>query len=97
MKVEILGSGGAVSTPRPACSCRVCAEARREGIPYSRGGPSLFVHGPDVLVDTPEDIKAQLNRSRIEMSYDDLLKLSERLQTDGVEVALAYDTLLVDV
>ena len=65
MKVEILGSGGAVTTPRPGCSCRVCAEAREKGPPYARSGPSFFVHGPDVLIDTPEEIKEQLNRSRV--------------------------------
>jgi len=27
--------------------------------------PSIFVHGPNVLIDTPEEIKEQINRSRI--------------------------------
>lgn len=35
-------------------------------MPYARSGPSVFVHGPDVLIDTPEEIKHQLNRSRVE-------------------------------
>jgi len=65
VRVEFLGTGGAVTTPRPFCDCRVCVEAREKGVPYSRSGPSVFVHGPDVLVDTPEEIKAQLNRSTI--------------------------------
>lgn len=65
MRIEILGSGGATTIPRPGCACRVCAQARDRGIPYSRSGPSLFVHGPDVLIDTPEEIKDQLNRSRV--------------------------------
>ena len=65
MKVEILGSGGALTTPRPGCTCRVCVEARDRGLPYSRTGPSTFVHGPDVLFDTPEEIKDQLNRSQV--------------------------------
>jgi phosphoribosyl 1,2-cyclic phosphate phosphodiesterase len=65
MRIEFLGTGGAIRTPRPGCVCRVCAEARVKGIPYSRGGPSLFVHGPDVLIDTPEEIKAMLNRSQV--------------------------------
>jgi phosphoribosyl 1,2-cyclic phosphate phosphodiesterase len=65
LRVEILGSGGAVTIPRPGCSCRVCVEAREKGVPYSRTGPSLFVHGPDVLIDTPEESKLQLNRSRV--------------------------------
>jgi phosphoribosyl 1,2-cyclic phosphate phosphodiesterase len=65
LKVEILGSGGAVTIPRPGCSCRVCVEAREKGAPYARTGPSVFVHGPDVLIDTPEESKQQLNRSQV--------------------------------
>jgi phosphoribosyl 1,2-cyclic phosphate phosphodiesterase len=65
LRVEILGSGGAVTIPRPGCSCRVCVEARAKGAPYSRTGPSVFVHGPDVLIDTPEESKLQLNRSQV--------------------------------
>ena len=65
MQIEFLGTGGAITTPRPGCSCRICAEARAKGVPYSRGGPSLFVHGPNILVDTPEEIKDLLNRSRV--------------------------------
>jgi phosphoribosyl 1,2-cyclic phosphate phosphodiesterase len=65
VKVEILGSGGAVTIPRPGCSCRVCVEARAKGAPYARTGPSVFVHGPDVLIDTPEESKLQLNRSQV--------------------------------
>jgi phosphoribosyl 1,2-cyclic phosphate phosphodiesterase len=65
MKIEFLGSGGAITTPRPRCTCPLCAEARQKGIPYSRTGPSLFVHGPDVLIDTPEESKMQIDRSRI--------------------------------
>lgn len=65
MRVEFLGSGGSITTPQPGCGCRVCGQARDKGLPYSRGGPSVFVHGPDVLIDTPEEIKEQLNRSQV--------------------------------
>ncbi len=65
MRLEVLGSGGAVTIPRPGCSCRVCVEARAKGVPYERTGPSVFVHGPDVLIDTPEEAKLQLNRSQV--------------------------------
>ncbi len=65
MRIEILGSGGAITTPKPGCSCRVCDQARKLGIPYARTGPSVFVHGPNVLIDTPEEIKDQLNRSQV--------------------------------
>jgi phosphoribosyl 1,2-cyclic phosphate phosphodiesterase len=65
LKVEFLGTGGAIPTPVPGCDCRVCRQARDRGVPYSRLGPSLFVHGPDVLIDTPEEIRYQLNRSTV--------------------------------
>jgi phosphoribosyl 1,2-cyclic phosphate phosphodiesterase len=65
MRIEILGSGGAIATPRPGCACRVCQQARTRGVPYSRGGPSLFVHGPNLLFDTPEEIGLLLNRSQV--------------------------------
>jgi phosphoribosyl 1,2-cyclic phosphate phosphodiesterase len=65
VRIEILGSGGAVTIPRPGCLCRVCVEAREKGAPYARTGPSVFVHGPDVLIDTPEESKEQLNRSDV--------------------------------
>jgi phosphoribosyl 1,2-cyclic phosphate phosphodiesterase len=41
-------------------------EARKKGIPYSRSGPSLFLHDINALFDTPEDIFEQLNREGIE-------------------------------
>lgn len=65
MRVEILGSGGAATIPRPGCACRVCAEARTKGLPYARTGPSTFVCGPNVLFDTPEESKLQLERAGI--------------------------------
>jgi phosphoribosyl 1,2-cyclic phosphate phosphodiesterase len=63
MKLEILGSGGAVATPKPFCPCEVCRLARAGGPADGRLGPSVFVHGPDLLIDTPEEIAVQLNRS----------------------------------
>jgi phosphoribosyl 1,2-cyclic phosphate phosphodiesterase len=66
VRLEFLGTGGAVTTPRPTCSCPVCVEALERGVPYSRTGPSLFLHGWNVLFDTPEESKEQLNRAGIE-------------------------------
>lgn len=65
MRLEILGSGGAATVPRPGCACRVCGEARVKGGRHARTGPSLFVHGPNVLFDTPEESKFQLERAGI--------------------------------
>ncbi|HZU20400.1 MAG TPA: MBL fold metallo-hydrolase [Gaiellaceae bacterium] len=62
MRVEILGSGGAGVTPRPQCRCAICIRAREHGAPYARTGPSVFVHGPDVLIDTPEESVSQIDR-----------------------------------
>jgi phosphoribosyl 1,2-cyclic phosphate phosphodiesterase len=65
MRIELLGTGGATTIPRPGCNCQICLVAKKRGIPYSRTGPSLFVHGPNVLIDTPEEIGIQLSRSQI--------------------------------
>ena len=65
LDLEILGSGGAFATPRVGCCCDVCREAYERGIPYARSGPSTFLHGPDVLFDTPEESRDQLVRANI--------------------------------
>jgi len=62
VQIEFLGSGA--RSRRPGGAVRAPYASRRE-IPYARTGPGLFVHGPDVLIDTPEEIKDQLNRSRV--------------------------------
>ncbi len=51
--------------PKPCCSCRVCTEARKKGIPYRRTGPSAFIHDENLLIDTPAEIALQLNRCDI--------------------------------
>jgi len=65
LTIEFLGTGGAIRTPRPNCHCELCRGARELGVPWSRMGPSVFVHGPDVLIDTSEDIYFQLERAKI--------------------------------
>lgn len=66
LRVEFLGTSGAFPTPRPFCGCAVCQQARERGVPYTRNGPSVFIHGPNVLIDTPGEILDQLNRSSVE-------------------------------
>jgi phosphoribosyl 1,2-cyclic phosphate phosphodiesterase len=65
MEWTILGSGGCTVIPKPLCGCRVCEEAREKGVPYARTGPSAFLHDIHLLLDTPAEIAAQLNRERI--------------------------------
>lgn len=66
MEIEIIGSGGCVSLPRPLCQCGVCIEAREKGRPYARHGCAIFLHDINMLIDTPEDIVYAINSSSIE-------------------------------
>lgn len=65
MKFIVIGSGGCVALPKPLCQCKICAEAREKGKPYSRYGCSLYLEDLNLLVDTPEDIVQGLNYSNI--------------------------------
>ncbi|MFC2018299.1 MBL fold metallo-hydrolase [Chloroflexota bacterium] len=65
MEWTILGSGGCMVIPKPLCQCQVCREAREKGVPYARAGPSSFLHDINLLIDTPAEIAALLNRSSI--------------------------------
>ncbi len=63
--LEFLGTGGAAPSPRPGCECPVCQEAREPESHSARLGPMLFVHGPDLLFDTPEEARLGLTRAGI--------------------------------
>jgi phosphoribosyl 1,2-cyclic phosphate phosphodiesterase len=65
MKIEFLGTGGAIPIPKPGSEHRINVEAKEKGVPYSRTGPSIFVHGPNLLIDTPEESYLQLSRANI--------------------------------
>ena len=43
----------------------MCVEAREIGGRSTRTGPSTFVHGPNIIFDTPEESKFQLERAGI--------------------------------
>lgn len=66
MRIEILGSGGAATVPRPGYHDRYNDEAREKGVPYQRRGPSVYIHERNILFDTPEDIIESLNRAGID-------------------------------
>lgn len=65
MNLTIIGSGGAIPTPRPFCQCSLCERARIEGEPYKRNGSSMYADDIFTLFDCPEDIGDSLNRRRI--------------------------------
>lgn len=66
MQLTVLGSGGNTPIPTPTCACEICEEAGTEGIPYARGGNSLFLNDLNAMVDAPETTLQALNREGIE-------------------------------
>jgi len=65
MKFTIIGSGGCTALPKPLCQCNICTQARKNGYPYARCGPSLYLQDIAMLIDTPEDIAIALNNANI--------------------------------
>lgn len=65
--LTILGSGGAIPTPRPFCQCRICKKARLIGEPYKRNSSSLFIDKINTVIDCGEDIADSLNRRNIKI------------------------------
>ncbi len=93
MRLTILGSGGCMVIPKPLCRCRVCREAREKGIPYARGGPAAFLHDVNLLIDTPAEIAAQLNRENIRRI--DYLMLTH-LDPDHIEGLRVVEQMTLD-
>lgn len=69
--LTILGSGGAMPTPRPFCQCKTCKKARTIGEPYKRNSSSLFINDINTVIDCGEDIADSLNQRNIKQ-VDDL-------------------------
>lgn len=65
MKLTILGSGGAMPTPRPYCQCMTCKKARKLGEPFKRNSSSLFIDEINTVIDCGEDICDSLNRRNV--------------------------------
>ncbi len=65
MKIIILGSGGGTEIPRPFCQCRICQEAMKKDIPYSRNALAVYIEDLKALLETPEDISDSLTRWEI--------------------------------
>ncbi|MGD8512619.1 MAG: hypothetical protein PVG85_01610, partial [Deltaproteobacteria bacterium] len=62
-------------------------------MPYERTGPSTFIHDENLLIDTPAEIAAQLNRSHIER-IDYLL--FTHLDPDHVEGSRVVEQITLD-
>lgn len=72
LKLNILWSWWVLPMPRPTCFCEICNEAREKWIPYARTGCSMYLYDANILFDTPEEIRTQLNREKIE-KIDELI------------------------
>ncbi|MBT4870559.1 MAG: MBL fold metallo-hydrolase [Candidatus Diapherotrites archaeon] len=64
MDFIVMGSGGAIPTPRPFCQCKACSGARKDPS-KRRNSSSLFLKDASLLVDCGEDIASSLNRENI--------------------------------
>ncbi len=64
MEFIVLGSGGAMPTPRPFCQCKICQDARKD-ISKKRNASSLFLKEINGVVDCGEDIASSLNSENI--------------------------------
>ena len=65
MELKILGSGGAMPTPRAFCQCDVCKNARKGFKYYKRNSSSLYIKEAKTIIDAPEDITNSINRENI--------------------------------
>jgi phosphoribosyl 1,2-cyclic phosphate phosphodiesterase len=67
LKIRFLGTGAAEGIPSFGCTCQRCQVARREGGPNARHRASLLIEaaGHRILLDTPPEISALLNRAEV--------------------------------
>lgn len=67
MKIRFLGTGAAEGIPRFGCTCQRCQMARKEGGPNTRQRTSLLIEVAShrILLDTPPEIGALLNRAEV--------------------------------
>ena len=86
MKLNLLGTGGVTPIPKPCCNCDLCVEARKKGIIDYQTGPSMFVYDDNILFDTPEEVRFQLNREKIEKVENVILTHWHPDHTQGIRV-----------
>ena len=65
MELKILGSGGAMPTPRAFCQCTICKNARKGLKNYKRNSSSLYIKEAKTIIDAPEDIINSINRENL--------------------------------
>ncbi len=63
--IEFLGTAGATITPIPGATDSTSNKARRLGPPYSRHSPSIYIHGPELMIDMGEETRLAMDRAGI--------------------------------
>ena len=86
MKLNLLGTGGVTPIPKPCCNCELCNKAREKGITDYQTGPSMFIYDDNLLFDTPEEIRFQLNRENIEKVENIILTHWHPDHTQGIRI-----------
>lgn len=86
MKFNLLGTGGVTPIPKPCCNCELCVNARKSGLKDYQTGPSMFVYDDNILFDTPEEIRFQLNRENIEKVENVILTHWHPDHTQGIRI-----------
>jgi phosphoribosyl 1,2-cyclic phosphate phosphodiesterase len=66
MQIEFLGTAGATPSPVPGVNDATNLKAQTIGVPYSRYGPCVYVHGPELMIDTSEETRLAMLRAGIE-------------------------------
>jgi phosphoribosyl 1,2-cyclic phosphate phosphodiesterase len=96
MEINILGSGGNNPPPRPGCQCRICKEAREKKAPYYRTRASLYLPAQSILINTPADIREQLNRENIDMVQNLIITSWRPEHVEGLTILenLNYDSVV---
>lgn len=86
MKLNLLGTGGVTPIPRPCCNCELCVKTREKGIIDYQTGPSMFVYNDNILFDTPDEVRFQLNREKIEKVENIILTHWHPDHTQGIRI-----------
>lgn len=86
MNLNLLGTGGVTPIPKPCCTCDLCVEARKNGITDYQTGPSMFIYDDNLLFDTPEEVRLQLNRENIQKVENVILTHWHPDHTQGIRV-----------
>lgn len=86
MKLNLLGTGGVTPIPKPCCNCELCTKIRKKGILEYQTGPSMFVYDDNILFDTPEEVRFQLNRENIEKVENIILTHWHPDHTQGIRI-----------